>query len=71
MIELVRLPYLGSAEEDVLFVEWFLEVGESVHKGQALAVVETLKATFEVEADRTGVLLRKLVEPRCHQRTPI
>jgi len=69
MIEIVRLPYLGTAEEDVLFVEWFLPAGEPVRKGQSIAVVETLKASFEVEADQDGVLLHHLVE--AGERVPL
>lgn len=61
MIEIVRLPYLGTAEEDVLFVEWYVPAMEPVRKGQAIALVETLKASFEVEAEHDGVLLRHLV----------
>lgn len=63
MAALQHLPYLGTAEDDVLFVEWLVAVGEAVKTGQAIATVETLKATFEVEAQHEGVILRQLCEP--------
>ncbi|MEW6071304.1 MAG: E3 binding domain-containing protein [Planctomycetota bacterium] len=69
MPELLKLPYLGTAEEDVLFAAWFVAEGKSFQKGETLAVVETLKATFEIEAERDGVLLRRLVEEG--QRIPV
>jgi len=62
MLALARIPFLGTAEEEVRFLEWLVEPGGDVRRGKALAVVETLKATFEVEADCDGVLLRALVE---------
>lgn len=62
MIEILKVPYLGTAEDDVLVAEWFVQEGESFRKGQIVAAVETLKAAFEVEAEADGVLLRRLVE---------
>lgn len=62
MAQIQHLPYLGTAEPDVLFAEWRKAVGEAVRKGEVLAVVETLKAAFDVEAEHDGVLLRQLVE---------
>ena len=63
MATLQNLPYLGTAEDDVLFVEWLVPVGTAVVSGQRLATVETLKAAFDVEADAAGVLLRQLCAP--------
>jgi acetyltransferase-like isoleucine patch superfamily enzyme len=62
MAALQHLPYLGTAEDDVLFVEWLVAAGDTLRSGQAIATVETLKAAFEVEAQRDGVLLRLLCE---------
>lgn len=60
MAELVTVPYLGTAEEDVLVADWLVDVGERFAKGQAIVVLETLKASFEVEAEADGVLLRQI-----------
>ncbi len=69
MATLQHLPYLGTAEPDVLFVEWLVAEGATVGIGTPLATVETLKAAFEVEAECAGVVLRRLCEPG--QRVPV
>ncbi len=61
MPKLIKVPYLGIAEEDVLLSEWLVEVGDTFQKGDTLATVETLKASFEVEAECSGEVLRHLV----------
>ncbi|MBK8096862.1 MAG: E3 binding domain-containing protein [Planctomycetes bacterium] len=61
MASLQMLPNLGTAEEDVLFVEWLRAPGATIARGQPLATVETLKAAFEIESEHDGVLLRPLV----------
>ncbi len=68
MATLQHLPHLGTAEDDVLFVEWLVAIGDRVAAGAPIATVETLKAAFEVEAEHTGVLLRTLCE--AGQRVP-
>lgn len=63
MATLQHLPYLGTAEDDVLFVEWLVDEGAFVKPGTPIATVETLKAAFDVEAEADGVLLKKLCAP--------
>lgn len=58
----LKVPYLGTAEEDVLLTNWFVAEGDAFKKGQVLAAVETLKASFDVEAIADGVLLRRVVD---------
>lgn len=58
----LKVPYLGTAEDDVLLSNWFVAEGESLVKGQVVAAVETLKASFDVEAVADGVLLRHVVD---------
>lgn len=60
MAELLTVPYLGTAEDEVVLVDWLVAEGEAFRKGQPLLVLETLKASFEVEAETDGVLLRQL-----------
>lgn len=62
MTGILKVPYLGTAEDDVLLAEWFVAEGDEFRKGDAVAVVETLKATFEVEAEADGVLLERIVD---------
>ncbi|MAE75631.1 MAG: hypothetical protein CMJ85_02030 [Planctomycetes bacterium] len=60
MPELFTVPYLGTAEKDVLVVDWLVDEGDAFRRGQPLVTLETLKASFEVEAEGDGVLLRQL-----------
>lgn len=60
MPSLLTVPYLGTAEEDVLVAAWFVEPGVQFRKGQVLVVLETLKASFEVEAEADGVLVARI-----------
>lgn len=63
MATLQHLPYLGTAEDDVLFVDWLVAEGDAVAAGTPIATVETLKAAFDVDAEHAGVLLRQLCRP--------
>ncbi len=61
MPEFLFVPYLGTAEKEVILVDWLVPEGGSFAKGQALCVVETLKASFEIEAEKAGVLFQHFV----------
>ena len=54
----IGMPNLGHTMEEGKLAEWLKAEGEAVHKGEAIATVETDKATFEVESPGDGVLLR-------------
>lgn len=58
----LTVPYLGTAEDDVLLSQWYVAEGDTFVKGQVVAAVDTLKASFDVEAPADGVLLRRLVD---------
>ncbi len=62
MPKLIKVPYLGLAEDDVLLSEWLIAVGETFQRGDCLATIETLKASFEVEAESSGEMLRHMIE---------
>ena len=57
----VILPKLTYEMEEGRIVEWLCEEGNAVAAGQALFVVETDKASIEVQAEEAGTLLRVLV----------
>ncbi|HYM90675.1 MAG TPA: biotin/lipoyl-containing protein, partial [bacterium] len=57
----VVLPRLGLTQEEGTVVRWLKSEGSSVSKGEPLFEVMTDKATLEVEAPVSGVLLRILV----------
>jgi pyruvate/2-oxoglutarate dehydrogenase complex dihydrolipoamide acyltransferase (E2) component len=55
MVEL-RMPALGNGVEDATISEWLFAVGERVAEGEAVVIVETDKASTELEAPVTGLL---------------
>src|SRR5438132_5993735 len=57
----VVLPRLGLTQEEGTVVRWIKPEGSTVKKGEPLFEVMTDKATVEVEAPASGVLLRILV----------
>ncbi|PIE24137.1 MAG: hypothetical protein CSA62_04865 [Planctomycetota bacterium] len=61
MSQVMKVPYLGTAEDEVTVSRWHVEEGGRFKKGDCLLVLETLKASFEVEAEGDGQLLRRIV----------
>src|ERR1700675_1767312 len=53
----VKLPRLGQGMESGTIVKWLKSEGDRVEKGEPLYEVDTDKATQEVEAEASGVLL--------------
>ena len=54
----VKLPRLGQGMEAGTIVKWLKAEGERVERGDPLYEVDTEKATQEVEAEASGVLLK-------------
>src|SRR5947208_16804386 len=54
----VKLPQLGQGMESGTIVKWLKSEGDKVEKGEPLYEVDTDKATQEVEAEASGVLLK-------------
>ncbi len=63
MIFDVVMPALGATGGDVTIQEWLVQPGQRVEAGMPLVVVETDKATVEVEAFRAGYVRDLLVMP--------
>ena len=53
----VIMPALGVAQEKGTLVDWLKAEGQTVNKGEPLMEVETDKATVEVEAAASGILV--------------
>ncbi|HEX7744747.1 MAG TPA: biotin/lipoyl-containing protein, partial [Micromonosporaceae bacterium] len=58
-----RMPSLGADMDSGVLLEWLVQPGQVVHKGDVVAVVDTAKAAVEVECFATGTVDRLLVEP--------
>ena len=57
----ITMPSLAAGAEEATLVRWLKAEGEPIRKGEAIAEVETDKATMEMEAEETGTLGRILV----------
>lgn len=56
------MPSLGADMEAGTLVEWLVAPGTPVHRGDAIAVVETQKGAIEIQVFEDGVLERPLVD---------
>lgn len=54
------MPSLGADMEEGTFLEWLVAPGDTVHRGDVVAVVETPKAAVEIECFEDGTV-RELV----------
>ncbi|MFH9891170.1 E3 binding domain-containing protein [Streptomyces luteogriseus] len=57
------MPSLGADMDEGTLLEWLVGPGDTVHKGDPVAVVETAKSTIEVECFESGTMTELLVEP--------
>ncbi|MFZ2223057.1 MAG: dihydrolipoamide acetyltransferase family protein [Candidatus Deferrimicrobium sp.] len=58
----VIMPSLGFDMTEGLLARWLKNEGDPVVKGQAIAEIETEKATVEIEAAVSGILARIIVQ---------
>jgi len=58
MVALIRFPKVGPGVEQATVGQWRKAEGDIVEKGEALVEMITDKATFDLEAETEGVLLR-------------
>ena len=57
------MPSLGADMEDGTLVEWLKKPGDSLTRGDIMAVVETQKGAIEIEVFHDGVLEETLAKP--------
>ena len=58
----VIMPSLGFDMTEGRLARWLKNEGDPVEKGQAIAEIETEKATVEIEAAASGILARTIVQ---------
>ena len=56
MIIHVKLPQQGASMTDGDIVEWLVQVGDRVEKGQEIVEVDTAKTTFAVTSPASGTI---------------
>ena len=66
MSETITLPQLGFNMKEGTFLNWTKQVGDTVAVGDSIAEIESDKATIEVPAASSGVLLQTLVLSLIH-----
>ncbi|MDE3155602.1 MAG: 2-oxo acid dehydrogenase subunit E2, partial [Acidobacteriota bacterium] len=58
-----RMPSLGADMEAGTLVEWLKQPGDTLARGDIIAVVDTDKGAIEIEVFERGVLDRIVVQP--------
>ncbi|WP_030684398.1 dihydrolipoamide acetyltransferase family protein [Streptomyces sp. NRRL B-1347] len=58
-----RMPALGADMAEGTLTEWLVSPGDTVAKGDPVAVIETAKSDIEVECFESGTVARLLAEP--------
>jgi pyruvate dehydrogenase E2 component (dihydrolipoamide acetyltransferase) len=58
-----KLPSLGADMDEGTLLQWHVQPGDSVKRGQVVAVVDTSKAAVDVEIWQDGVMAELLVQP--------
>jgi len=56
MITEIRVPKLGMTQTDITVVELRKKDGDAVEKDEIVAVIETAKVTYEIQASTSGVI---------------
>ena len=51
------MPRLGQSVEDCILAEWKVAPGDAVDEGTVLAIIETDKASFDLESTAAGTVL--------------
>lgn len=58
----VKMPRLGETVDEVVLLEWMVEVGDEVDEDTELALVETDKVETEVPSPVAGTITEILTE---------
>ncbi len=61
MIE-IKVPAIGESISEVTLIKWLKKDGEYVERDEVIAELESEKATFEVNAEKAGILKTKASE---------
>lgn len=62
MAKPIIMPQVGQDIKTGIIVEWHVKENDYINEGDVVALVESDKATFEVEAYESGVLLKRLYD---------
>lgn len=62
MLHTVTLPKVGDTVDEVVIIEWLVQVGDIVAAGDSLVRVETSKVELDIESPVTGRLRKRVVD---------
>ena len=57
------MPSLGADMTEGTLLEWLVQPGDTVHRGDIVAVVDTSKSAIDIEVFEDGVVEQLLIEP--------
>jgi pyruvate/2-oxoglutarate dehydrogenase complex dihydrolipoamide acyltransferase (E2) component len=60
----ILVPEFGHGLEEALVIEWLVSVGDTVERGDVIAVVETDKSSVDLLAERPGTITEIVVPAR-------
>ena len=58
----IKVPVIGESINEVTLVKWVKKAGDFVERDMVIAELESEKATFEVNAEKAGILNTKAAE---------
>src|SRR5271170_1561322 len=58
----IKVPSVGESISEVTLLKWTKNEGDYVERDEVIAELESEKATFEVNAEKAGVLKRSAQE---------
>src|SRR5678816_2867134 len=58
----IKVPTVGESINEVTLIKWLKNDGDYVERDEVIAELESEKATFEINAEKAGVLKTKAQE---------
>ncbi len=60
----IPVPEFGHGLTDALVIEWLVSVGDTVERGDVIAVLETDKSSVDLLAEKAGTIVEIVVAAR-------
>jgi glutaconyl-CoA/methylmalonyl-CoA decarboxylase subunit gamma len=60
----IHVPEFGHGLTDALVIEWLVAVGDTIERGDVVAVLETDKSSVDLLAEKPGTVAEIVVEAR-------
>jgi pyruvate dehydrogenase E2 component (dihydrolipoamide acetyltransferase) len=60
----ILVPEFGHGLTEALVIEWLVSVGDTVERGDVIAVLETDKSSVDLMAEKAGTVVEIVVDAR-------